>query len=270
MKLVTVATHSEGYFPWLLKSCERHGARLDVLGWGEKWQGYAWRLTLMLKYLQKQHPQEVVCFIDGFDVILLKPLEELEARFLKLKKQHDFKIAVSKEFPLLKVLQWGSQLVFGKCKSVLINAGCYIGFAKDLLNVIHSIYEIDPHFNADDQQMLVTYCRKTPYNLYIDHERHMFLTLIYPLNDVNNRISSFMENDPCIYHGAGNTNMNNLIHALGYDMSDKEAINVNAYHWKTQKKKIVYYCGLLIPLIVGCLIGLILFFVLLCHSWSRK
>ena len=36
MKLVTVATRSERYFPFLLESCERHGAKLEVLGWGQK------------------------------------------------------------------------------------------------------------------------------------------------------------------------------------------------------------------------------------------
>lgn len=270
MKLVTVATHSEGYFPWLLKSCERHGAQLDVLGWGQKWQGYAWRLTLMIKYLKKQHPQEVVCFIDGFDVILLKPLEELEARFLKLKEQYDFQIAVGKEIALFKVLQWCAQLLFGKCKSVFINAGCYVGLAKDLLSVIQNIYHINPHFNADDQQMLLTYCRENPKNVYIDEDRHMFLNLLYPFNDINKRIASFLENDPCIYHGAANTNMNNLIRALGYNMSEREEAVVNAYHWNTQMRKGVYYSGLLIPLIVGLLIALILFIALLVRFSSRS
>lgn len=37
MRLVTVATHSERYFPYLLESCKRVDAKLDVLGWGQPW-----------------------------------------------------------------------------------------------------------------------------------------------------------------------------------------------------------------------------------------
>ena len=40
VKLVTVATHSESYFPWLKESCVRYNTNLEILGWGEKWQGY--------------------------------------------------------------------------------------------------------------------------------------------------------------------------------------------------------------------------------------
>lgn len=266
MKLVTVATHSEGYFPWLLKSCERYGAHLDVLGWGEKWRGYAWRLTLMMKYLKEQNPTEVVCFIDGFDVILLKPPEELEARFLKLKERQDFKIAVGLEVSFLQIQQFASQLTFGKCQYDLISAGCYIGYSKDLLDVIDSIYQINPSFNADDQQMLLTYCRKEPAKVYIDKEKSMFLTLMYPLSDIKKHISPYLINDPCIYHGAANTNMNNLIRTLGYQMSDEEAAIVNAYHWRAQKRKAIYYLSLFIPYIVGILLVFVIAIVFIIYK----
>lgn len=265
MKLVTVATHSEGYFPWLLKSCERHGVHLDVLGWGEQWKGFAWRLTLMMKYLQKQNPNEVVCFVDGFDVILLKPLDELESRFLRLKEKHDFKLAVGLEIPLMRIQQWAAQLTFGKCDSVLINAGCYIGYAQDLLDVIQNIYQINPYFNADDQQMLLTYCRRNPAKMYIDKDRQLFLTLVASFSDINKHITQFMQNDPCIYHGAANTNMNNLIKALGYEMTNEEATIVNKYHWQTQKKKAFYYCKLFLPLLLTVLLALVWFVFIVKH-----
>lgn len=34
--IVTVATHNEGYFEYLVESCKRNGAKLEVLGWGTK------------------------------------------------------------------------------------------------------------------------------------------------------------------------------------------------------------------------------------------
>jgi hypothetical protein len=57
MKLVTVATHNDKYFPALQESCDRLGYNLVILGWGEKWQGFAWRFKLVRDYLETQPPE---------------------------------------------------------------------------------------------------------------------------------------------------------------------------------------------------------------------
>ena len=36
LHIVTVATESKYYFPYLIESCKRHGKELEVLGYGEK------------------------------------------------------------------------------------------------------------------------------------------------------------------------------------------------------------------------------------------
>jgi hypothetical protein len=35
----------------------------------------------MIDFLKKQPPDEIICFIDAFDVLLLRPLSELETAF---------------------------------------------------------------------------------------------------------------------------------------------------------------------------------------------
>src|SRR5581483_2861422 len=72
MIVCTVATHSDRYFPSLLHSCQRHGCNLKVLGWGQKWQGFAWRWQLVRDFLASQPDTQVVMFIDPFDVIVLR------------------------------------------------------------------------------------------------------------------------------------------------------------------------------------------------------
>ena len=81
VRLVTVATHSQFYFPWLLESCKRYNTKIEVLGWGEKWKGFTWRFSLMIEYLKSLDPEEIVCFIDAYDVILLRPLEDIVSYF---------------------------------------------------------------------------------------------------------------------------------------------------------------------------------------------
>jgi hypothetical protein len=95
MKLVTVATHSERYFPYLKLSAEKYGHELVVLGWGEKWKGFVWRFELMREYLKNLDPNEIVCFIDAFDVVILQDPQTIEAKFLKYIKGDKNKITSS-------------------------------------------------------------------------------------------------------------------------------------------------------------------------------
>jgi hypothetical protein len=39
IQIVTVATQSEYYFPYLVESCKRYGKELTILGYGGKMEG---------------------------------------------------------------------------------------------------------------------------------------------------------------------------------------------------------------------------------------
>lgn len=242
MKLVTVATESQGYFPWLIKSCERFGVELSVLGWGEKWQGFGWRLSLVINYLEKQDPDEIVCFIDAYDVILLKSLEELEARFKRLNNTHKFDIIIGMEKHVYKSLESGSERMFGKCNSYIVNAGTYVGFASKLLDVIKGIQSIDPNFQADDQVNLVKYCNKFPDKVYVDNENVLFLPIVGTyFNNIYKYFDKYNQNDSCLLHCPLNGNMNNLILSLGYQMTGVEKREINRYLFDSNIKKLIYY-----------------------------
>jgi uncharacterized LabA/DUF88 family protein len=77
LHLVTVATHKDGYFDYLVESCKRNGKDVKVLGYEEKWQGFNWRFTLILDYLKKLNKNDIVCVIDGYDVLCTRNLNEL-------------------------------------------------------------------------------------------------------------------------------------------------------------------------------------------------
>jgi hypothetical protein len=67
--IVTVATESKYYFPYLVESCKKHGLNLEVLGFGEKWTGFNMRFRLMTDYLKQLPENDIVCFVDGYDVL---------------------------------------------------------------------------------------------------------------------------------------------------------------------------------------------------------
>lgn len=60
LHIVTVATESKYYFPYLVESCKKYGKELEVLGYGEKWKGFNWRFKLMIEYL-KNYLKMILC-----------------------------------------------------------------------------------------------------------------------------------------------------------------------------------------------------------------
>ena len=46
--IITIATNSELYFPYLVDSCKKNGIPLTVLGYGEKWTGFTFRFDKMI------------------------------------------------------------------------------------------------------------------------------------------------------------------------------------------------------------------------------
>jgi hypothetical protein len=228
--IVTVATESKFYFPYLVESCKLNGIELEVLGYGEKWRGYNWRFRLMLDYLQKLPDDDIVCFIDGYDVICCRDLRQLKDEFLKIRKDTNCKIVTGKANanPFIELLGY---IHFGFCNNELLNAGTYIGFVKDLKIIINEIYQNNPQDNADDQQLMIKHCKNTQGNYCIDSHGKLFVTLSYPLYDIreyveidNNKKLYFNDNRPFFVHSSGDGFLDTIIKDLGYHYDDNNNI----------------------------------------------
>ena len=74
MHIVTVANKNDGYLNYLIESCKRNGGELEVLGWNQEWKGFMWKISLMIEYLNGLDDDDIVCFVDGYDVIILQPI----------------------------------------------------------------------------------------------------------------------------------------------------------------------------------------------------
>jgi len=84
--VVTVATEPNYYFQYLQESCKKNEKELVVLGYGEKWKGFNWRFKLIINYLKTLKKNDIVCVIDGYDVLCTRNLNELKDVFLQVKK----------------------------------------------------------------------------------------------------------------------------------------------------------------------------------------
>jgi len=247
MKLVTVATHSDGYFPYLKKSCERNGITLDVLGWGQKWTGYSFKTQLLQSYLKDIPDEEVVCCIDSFDVIALRPLDELEKSFRDLTANSGVRIAVGYDRATSTVVKGVGSLYYGTVYGYLVNAGTYMGYAKDLKQMIDAIYI---HPKEDDQKLLTEHCKKNPHDVFIDSSSIFFLTINNPFGDtfydpilmkIQDGKLWYRGVKPFFAHGNGNTDMNRLIELLGYPMTDVEKKQLAIFNRQAKMKKTKWY-----------------------------
>jgi hypothetical protein len=260
MRLVTIATHSEAYFPYLKQSCDKLNSNLEVLGWGEKWTGFSFKSMLIKNYLKNIEDNEIVCVIDSFDVILLRPITELEQFFKKYSKMTGVKIIIGCDKAPSPIVKSISKVQFGTCHGLFLNAGTYIGYAKHLRKLINEIY-ITP--DLDDQVLLVKYVNKHPHLVHIDTSSLFFLTINNPTGDfiydtnliyVSKHKLFYRGIRPFFAHGNGNTNMIDVITSLGYKISDlkKEKIQTNRYI--IQFNKVISYYYIPIFIIITALI----------------
>lgn len=205
----------------------------------------------MRDYLRKLPDDEVVCFVDAYDVILVRPLEELEREFRRFAKRTGATVVVGCEKPQWAFLRWAQHAIFGTCGGKPVNSGTYIGRCKDVHAMIQDMLHLSQALDEDDQVIMTRFCTTHP-RMHVDCDSRFFLTLCSPLQsalhsctDIRIRNGMFMFRDraPFLVHGNGQTNLNDLIIALGYNMSPEEQDRINAYLWRTTIKKVGLYCS---------------------------
>jgi hypothetical protein len=240
LHIITVATNSENYFTYLKESCKKNGKELIVLAYGEKWKGFNWRFKLVLNYLKTLNKDDIVCFIDGYDVLCTRNLNQLKDVFFKLKNKYNCKIIIgehkkiSNDF-LSSTHKFLIKNYFGQCKNLSLNAGTYIAQVKDLLEILEKIYNIFPVDGADDQILFTKYCNRNPNDIYIDSNNEIFLTLESPYKEIdtyiefkknNNKVSLYYNNNsPFFVHGPGETYLDNIIINMNYYYDYNNKIN---------------------------------------------
>jgi hypothetical protein len=238
MKIVTVATHIDGYMPWLKMSCERYNMTLYTLGFGEKWQGYNWKFLKMKEFLRTVDPNETICFVDAYDVILLRDPSSLEDDFNAFCKLTGKKIIVGCDKPKPMYMKALAYATFGKCDDEMLNSGTYIGKASDLLYMIDEMSRIsneDP--SVDDQILLKDWCSANTNLIHIDCDNLFFIVSGDPQRDLEIKKTK----NAYFLHAPGNTYIDDIIEELGYTMTDEEKMKIKEYHRKSLIKKVKYY-----------------------------
>jgi hypothetical protein len=251
MKFITVATDPQHYYYSMIESAKRNNIDLEILGWGKKWGGFIWRLKLLINYLQNLDKNEIVMFVDAYDIIFMKGPQEIENEFLSYDKNIVFGGLCGENSYLEKKM---TKLIFSKnlefpeqetCFKAL-NAGCYIGYADSILDILTGICSRNDCRNKklDDQKIISEYFIKNHHNknLGIDFNTRIVYNFESPsdFNYIYNHIIRFfnlktidyglenklfkLENNnflvkqngtyPCIIHAHGYTNIDSIVKKL--------------------------------------------------------
>ena len=247
LHVVCVATKSEQYYPILQESCLRNNITLNTLGYGEEWQGFAWKFYHMMNFIKDLPDNDIVMFIDAYDVIILKDYNTILERF----KSYNTAILLSVD---ATPTSWLHKLIyrkiFKKCGDMYTNAGTYMGYSyalKKMLDILCSKFDCK-EFTLDDQVMLASICEERDFfNQYIkfDTEKSIFFNIfpkhLFTLNNdieiKNDYITNEYNIEPCVIHGPGNTNLHKIVEAYKYNTQFIPEYSV----WKSVKKRIPLY-----------------------------
>jgi hypothetical protein len=172
------------------------------LGWQKEWQGFAWKLQLYLDALRKLPLEEPVICVDGYDVVVIAPAEEMLEKFKKLR--HRMVFSGQRYFPNQKWIQRIADQVMSNNISTTINQssddtkdytrpcmGLLMAYAGDLAALFESLLAIEKERSLnDDQTLLNIHYLNHPDSLYVDKECLMFQNLWRTRGGIYGKISS--------------------------------------------------------------------------------
>jgi hypothetical protein len=252
MKIVTVATKSDRYFPYLEESAKRYDHDFVILAWGKEWKGLGWKFKLMREYLESLPSNELICFIDGYDVILLEDPKTIEDKYNRFTGGDKTKVlcaidrSCGTDLDKTIINLWMS-FYFYKMDNITVNSGTYIGYSSTLLEIYNSMckeFTCDDY--TDDQNILQQYILKHKSQFIIDKESEVFLVSLSVFSKVspghdnilieNNKLK-FNGKSPSMLHAPNYTDIDDVIESLGYDMTPFRSRNKDRSEYIIQYSK---------------------------------
>lgn len=244
IKIITVATKESGYLKWLKESCIRNGSELIVLGMGCEWKGYITKIDLVNDFLKEQDDRDIFCFIDAYDVIMLKNIEELKDFFIKTTNETNTKIICSivpsKIFGIElidKPIDNTFRRVFNVSDSLShINGGFYIGYCKDLKFLSSEIMKINKETGeVDDEKILNIFYSKNVDLIHVDENLDFNFNCIDILDRKDYGQHSFF------IHKFNNSPLVNFLEENSYILTFEDKIKLFGESLEMFYKKSIYH-----------------------------
>ena len=201
----TVANRMHPNLEKLIISCKENGIQLEILGMGQPYVGNTTKLRVMKEYCHRLPDDDLVLFVDAFDVLILADKQEIVSRFLAL------------DVPMLMAMEMNcwplkSSAPFHPPTSSpfkYINTGGYMGWVKAVRRWLDS-FDGTLLSGKSDQGAAHKLFMEKPHLYALDHWCAIFLCLFQVpadavlIDPVSRRVTcSYTNSSPCVLHANG-------------------------------------------------------------------
>lgn len=210
LHIITYSTDNSRH-KLLQESAELFSIKIHIIH-NDKWNGYIDKLIGTINYINTLNDDDLVLFIDAYDVLLSGPENEILEKFYK----YNCNILFSAELNCYpEKFKNNFDSIYPSIKNRYLNAGGYIGYVKYLKQIfewkpLQDISDICKH--GGDQTYLMVYylnnCKNL--NLKIDHGSEVFQSMhLISWDEIvfkNGRLhNTVMKSNPCFVHFNGGT-----------------------------------------------------------------
>ena len=169
----------------------------EPFSFGKKLKGYH-------RYLQQIPEDEVVLFIDAYDILILANEKTIVDKFLSMGAP----LVIAAETNCFPFSHLSSHYPLSPTKFKYLNSGSYLGYAGFIRRIYDGLSPIPD--DIDDQGLLSVYFLHHPDKFLLDYTCQLFLTLYQVdkkelvLDSKNKSVRSLTtESEPCLIHGNG-------------------------------------------------------------------
>ena len=243
LRVVCVASSERAELTRLRASVKRLGAELTVLGLGQPWRGLGSKVALLAAHLDVSGAaaDDLILFLDAYDVLLLPAAAQLRERFTGLEREKQGAVVFNSEVNCAP--DPSMRLLYGRpadgAPFRFLNSGIYLGRARDVRSMLavvaadveahHASLGADP-YRFDDQRWFNRFAIAFPERVHLDARASFFHTLQdmdasdFDIvdGDLTSRISGAA---PMAVHGNGNgiTAFHDLSRRLAADLGWPDA-----------------------------------------------
>lgn len=176
LHVITIATEANRHLERLQASATAHNIDLNILGLGERYEKHGKKISFVRQFLNALSENDIVLYVDAYDVIFLSDTEKILNQFLNFKTQILFAAEYNFGFhpdynPFKKHLTY---LNYPKSNTLyrFLNAGTFIGYRDALVSLFDQLNLSENDYC--DQGIFSTAFSKKPSLLTLDYNQKIF------------------------------------------------------------------------------------------------
>ncbi len=199
--ICTVASKKHNNLDKLIQSCQQHQIDLQILGMKKPYYGNGTKLLRIKEYINKLKEDEIVMFVDAYDVLIVADKEVILQKFLSM--QSPLIMSTEKNCHPRHLIH---QYPHSPTPFKYINAGGFIGYVHNLKTLLKALSPIN--LMIGDQGQIAAYFLKNQSAFTLDYHCNLFLSL-FCVNKAEVEIDSHKvhcyttNTDPCVIHANG-------------------------------------------------------------------